>query len=85
MNKKPVLNGKIILVSKHVSRRQNEIRGNRNDILTPIAQQMKKDFASNIFINFIPLDTTREEILRTFGTFGTILQEKIWKKEGTNF
>jgi hypothetical protein len=46
---------------------------------------MKKDFASNIFINFIPPYVTKEEILKTFGAFGRILQEKIWKKENTNY
>ncbi len=85
MNKKPLPSGKILIVNKHVSRKQNELRGNVGDTLTPIAQQMKKTFDANIFINFIPLNVNDEEILGKFRAFGSILQSRVWQKENTNF
>ena len=85
MNKKPLPSGKIIIVGKHINRKQNEIRGNKSDALTPIAQQMKKNFDANIFINFIPTSVGDEAILKKFGEYGRILQSRIWQKENTNF
>jgi RNA recognition motif-containing protein len=84
MNKKPLPNGNILIVNKHVSRKQNELRGNVGDTLTPIAQQMKKTFDANIFINYIPLNVSDKDILDKFRTFGTILQSRVWQKENTN-
>jgi polyadenylate-binding protein len=84
MNKKPLPNGNILIVNKHVSRKQNELRGNVGDTLTPIAQQMKKTFDANIFINYIPLNVSDKDILDKFRAFGTILQSRVWQKENTN-
>lgn len=38
MDRKSIPSGKIIIVCKHINRRQNEVRGNNSDNLTPIAQ-----------------------------------------------
>jgi len=78
MNKKTLPSGEILMVNKHVSRKQNEVRGQPNDMLTPIAQQMKKTYDANIFINNIPISTSDEEILKKFTQFGTILQSRVW-------
>ena len=85
MNKFVLPSGKSITVNRHVSRQQNELRGQSDNKLTPIAQIMKKQYDANIFVNCIPLTTSDDEILKVFGAFGSITQYKIWSKEQTNF
>jgi len=46
---------------------------------------MKKNFDSNIFINFIPTNITQDDILKKFSQHGKILQHRVWQFEGSNF
>jgi RNA recognition motif-containing protein len=48
--------------------------------LTPIAQNMKRTFDSNIFVNYLPLETTEEEVKEKFEVTGKILQLRLNKK-----
>jgi len=48
--------------------------------LTPIAQNMKKTFDNNIFVNYIPLEVTEEQVRVKFETVGKIQSLKLTKK-----
>lgn len=51
------LNGSIMSVNRFIYKQENMLY---KDGLTPIAQNMKKTFDNNIFVNFIPLEVTEE-------------------------
>jgi len=48
--------------------------------LTPIAQNMKKTFDNNIFVNYIPLEVSEEQLREKFETVGKIQSLKLTKK-----
>lgn len=48
--------------------------------LTPIAQNMKRAFDNNIFVNFIPLEVTEDQLRQHFGQTGQILQLRMIQK-----
>lgn len=54
---KTTLNGGMMGVNRFIYKQENMLH---KDGLTPIAQNMKKTFDNNIFVNFIPLDVTEE-------------------------
>ena len=58
MNRKHTSVG-VIIVSRFVNKKDNLLN---KDGLTPIAQNMKRAFENNIFVNFIPNDVTEEQV-----------------------
>jgi hypothetical protein len=58
MNKTQTQGG-IILVSRFIYKQDNLLN---KEGLTPIAQNMKRAFDNNIFVNYIPLEVTEEQL-----------------------
>jgi RNA recognition motif-containing protein len=82
LNKFELSPGNCILVTKFVSRQENNLQ---KDGLTPIAQNMKKTYDNNIFVNKIPLEVTDAQVLEVFSQTGKILQHRLIKKPNKNF
>jgi len=53
---KKELNGKVIFVSKHISKQENS----HGQKMPPITQALKETFQSNVYVRFIPKDTTED-------------------------
>jgi len=79
MDKSQTPSGGIIFVTRFVSRQENLLQKDSQS-LTPIAQNMKRTFDSNIFVNYLPLETTEEEVKEKFEVTGKILQLRLNKK-----
>jgi polyadenylate-binding protein len=45
--------------------------------MRPISQNLSKTYNSNIFVKFIPIDISEDEIVKVFGEVGTIVSIKI--------
>lgn len=75
MNKKVLENGQFLIVNRHVSKRENELKGDEK--ISQISQNLAKTFNSNVFVKFIPRDVTEEEIAKVFSEAGTIISMKI--------
>ncbi len=59
LNKKVLGNGQFLIVNQFVSKRENELAG---DKISPISQNLTKTFNSNIFVKFIPANVSEDEI-----------------------
>jgi RNA recognition motif-containing protein len=62
MNKKVLEDGELLIVNRHVSKRENELFSQDSSKIGPISQNLKKTWNSNIFVKYIPADVTEEEI-----------------------
>lgn len=71
------VDGSMIFVSRFVYKQENQLH---KDGLTPIAQNMKKTFDNNIFVNYIPLDVTEEQVKEKFEAIGKIQSIRLMKK-----
>lgn len=76
MNKKLMADGSFLIVNRHISKKENEILSHGSTI-HPISQNLSKTFNSNIYVKFIPLDVTEEELRKQFSTVGTIISVKM--------
>lgn len=74
LNKKPLANEQFLIVNPFISKKDNELLGNKS---TPISQNLTKTFNSNIFVKFIPAELSEEEIKKIFGEAGRIISVKI--------
>lgn len=75
---KTSLNGGIMSVNRFIYKQENML--NKDSGLTPIAQNMKKTFDNNIFVNYIPLEISEEQVREKFETVGKIQSLKLTKK-----
>jgi hypothetical protein len=76
MNKKILGDGQFLIVNPFVSKRENELAG---DKISPISQNLTKTFNSNIFVKFIPSDVSEEIIKKTFAETGNIISVRLKK------
>ena len=68
MDKKVISEGKFLIVNYHISKKENELaQGGRT--IDPRTQNMTSTFNSNIYVKFIPIDVTEEELRKQF-SFG---------------
>lgn len=80
MNKTKVDTNTLLIVNRHVSKRENELlSGGDNSKIGPISQNLTKTFNSNIYVKFIPSEISEEEIIKTFSEAGKIISYKISK------
>ena len=84
MDKWKQQNGQFLIVNWHVSKKDNEQNG-KSKFLNPIAQNISATFNANVYIRFIPLTVTEEELKEKF-SFGdaekhNILSVKLNVKE----
>lgn len=54
-----------------MSKRDNELADSNR--ISPISQNLTKTFNSNVFIKFIPVEVTQEEIKSSFSKAGNII------------
>jgi len=65
MNKTRLPDGSFLLVSQHISKRENELIHNSKQP-APIQQNLTKTFDSNLFIKNLPADLTEDEFKDAF-------------------
>jgi len=69
MNKKRLPDGSFLLVSQHISKRDNQLQQN-SKAPAPIQQNLTKTFDSNLFVKNVPSSVTEEEFKKLFESFG---------------
>ena len=75
MNKTRLPDGSFLLVSQHISKRENELIHNSKQP-APIQQNLTKTFDSNLFIKNLPADLTEEAFKDVFQKYGPIVSVK---------
>lgn len=78
MNKKPLADGSFLMVQRHISKKENELVAGSK--LHPISQNLSKTFNSNVYVKFIPVDVTEDELREKFSAAGKIISIKMDKK-----
>lgn len=73
-NSKKEVNGKVLFVSKHISKAENNA-GSSN--ATPINQVMQEQFKSNICVRYIPKQVTEKEFEEKMSKVGKIMSFKM--------
>lgn len=71
--------GSTLLVQKFISRHENFNKGPQS-MLSPIAENMKKTYDNTIFVNFIALETSEDQVRALFEQTGEILNLRMIKK-----
>jgi RNA recognition motif-containing protein len=71
-NMKTQLNGQAIFVSSHIYKKENEIQKG-----SLIEQNQKEMFKSNLYVKFIPLTATKDEVEKVFKKAGDIISIKL--------
>jgi ABC-type phosphate transport system substrate-binding protein len=79
-NSKKEVNGKVLFVSKHISKAENSAG---SSTVTPINQVMQEQFKSNICVRYIPKWVTDKEFEDKMSTVGTIRSFKLKNHEIT--
>lgn len=77
MNKKAVAENTYLLVSRHVSKKDNELSSSGK--VAPISQNLTKTFNSNVYVKFIPIDVPEEEVKKVFSEVGKIISMRLDK------
>ena len=72
-NGKKEVNGKVIFVSKHISKQENM----HNSKVSPITQNLKEQYEANVFVKFVPKDATEDRLKEVFSKAGHILSVKL--------
>ena len=75
MNKKRLPDGSFLLVSQHISKRDNELIHNSKQP-APIQQNLCKTFDSNLFIKNLPADLSEAQFKETFEKWGPVVSVK---------
>lgn len=75
MNKKRLPDGSFLLVSQHISKRDNELIHNSKQP-APIQQNLCKTFDSNLFIKNLPADLSEAQFKETFAAHGPVVSVK---------
>jgi RNA recognition motif-containing protein len=61
------INNNAVIVMPHIYKKDNELfKGQKQGGANPIVKNQKEAFKSNIFVRFIPKDTTEEQIREKF-------------------
>ena len=79
MNKKQLDDGSFLLVSQHISKRDNQVAASGNTIQSSI----RKTFDSNLFVKNIPSEITEDEVMKLFSECGPVISIK--KRQGKHF
>jgi len=72
MNKQQLGDGTILLVSKHISKRENNLSRDPKHV-APIQRNLTKNFDSNLFVKNIPTAITEEQFKQEFEKFGPVI------------
>jgi RNA recognition motif-containing protein len=72
MNKHKLESGNVMIVSRHVSKKENALGDNKKG-MGMISQIKRETFNSNIYVKFLPASLTQEELHKTFSQAGTII------------
>lgn len=78
MHQKQMQDGSYLLVSRHISRRENEVSTQET-----IQSNMRKTYESNLFVKNIPTEVSEEEIKSHFEQIGPVISIKL--RQGKNF
>jgi len=84
------INNNAVIVMPHIYKKDNELFGrSKQSGANPIVKNQKEAFKSNIFVRFIPKDTTEEQIRDKFSTAGKIasirLKDHVNKINGESY
>lgn len=72
------INNNAVIVMPHIYKKDNELfKGQKQGGANPIVKNQKEAFKSNIFVRFIPKDTTEEQIREKFSQAGKIASIKL--------
>jgi len=77
LNAKKEINGKVIFVSKHISKVEDNVPGK----VPQITRQLKETFKSNIIVRNIPLRVTEAEFEQAMSKCGKIISMKLREQE----
>ena len=81
-NMKQEVEGKKLIVSPHIYRKESELKPKAGSF-NPIVQNQKSVFKSNIFVKFLPNDVTEEILREKFKEAGEITSIKMKKHNST--
>lgn len=65
-----------ILAAPHIYRKESDLQP-KGSVTNPIVQNQKEMFKSNIFVNFVPKDVSKEELEQEFSKAGGICSIKL--------
>jgi RNA recognition motif-containing protein len=74
LNKKLSEDGTYLLVSQHISKKENEVSSHGKQ--APIGQALAKSFDSNLFIKNIPTGVSEDKIKEVFEKCGNVISVK---------
>lgn len=83
LNKQKNKDGSYLFVSHHVAKRQNDLASDKTK--TAINQNINKNFASNLFVKFIPAEVTETQVMDLFKPFGAIISVKLKAKADSRY
>lgn len=76
MHKKQMDDGSYLLVSQHISKRENQVAAASANSST-IQSSMRKTFESNLFVKNIPAEIKEEELRALFEEVGPVISIKL--------
>lgn len=76
MHKKKMDDGSYLLVSQHISKRENQVAA-QNSNSTTIQSSMRRTYESNLFVKNIPSEIKEEEIMGLFSELGEVISIKL--------
>jgi len=76
MHKKQMADGSYLLVSQHISKRENQVAAQSSNTNT-IQSSMRKTYESNLFVKNIPSEIKEEELTALFEEVGTVISIKM--------
>ena len=79
-NMKTQIEGQAIFVSSHIYKKESELQKS-----SQIEQNQKEMFKSNLYVKFIPLTATKEEVEQVFKQAGPIISIKLKNYEINEF
>jgi RNA recognition motif-containing protein len=65
-----------ILAAPHIYRKESDLQP-KGSVSNPIVQNQKEMFKSNIFVNFVPKEVSKEELEAEFSKAGSICSTKL--------
>ncbi len=76
MHKKKMADGSYLLVSQHISKRENQVAAQNSNSAT-IQSSMRRTYESNLFVKNIPSEIKEEEIMTLFSELGEVISIKL--------
>lgn len=76
MHKKQMEDGSYLLVSQHISKRENQV-ASTSTTANSIQSSMRKTFESNLFVKNIPTEIKEEELRGLFEEIGPVISIKL--------